>query len=59
MVLYVDTCFLQLIELGLQENLLTGTLPNSWAGLTEASHFSQKVTATVVASMIAYQVLAN
>lgn len=29
---------LQLLTLGLQENLLSGDLPNSWAGLTQASH---------------------
>ena len=29
---------LQLVSLGLSQNLLSGTLPSSWSGIAQASH---------------------
>lgn len=40
-VMYVNTCLLQLQMAGLQKNLLSGTLPSSWAGLIEASQLDK------------------
>lgn len=41
---YTDSYMSQLTTLGLQENLLSGDLPNSWVGLTQASHAATVVT---------------